>query len=115
MTRTLTFFCIASLCASGLVSCELIDRGSGGTQVKHPTVDQMAELEKQWGVKPREARFRPPTPAGVDEAPIAAPPQSSATQAVTPEPVPLPPTAAPPAPQPPPQTATPAQIQKLKN
>jgi hypothetical protein len=114
MTQNLTLLCIASVCAFGLVSCDLLGGGSGGTEVKHPTVDQMAELEKQWGVQPRDVRSRYATPAGGGEAPLA-PPQSGAPQIVTPDPVPLPQTATPPLVEPPPRAATPAQIQKLKN
>jgi hypothetical protein len=114
MTQNLTFLCIAFLSALGLASCNLIGGGSGGTEVKHPTVDQMAELEKQWGVQPREVRSRQVTPPGGIETPLA-PPRSGAPQVVTPDPVPLPQTAAPPVFEKPPQAATPAQIQKLKN
>lgn len=115
MTQNPTFLCIALLSAFGLVACDLIGGGgSGGTHVKQPTVDEMAELEKQWGVKPREARPRHAQPAVGSEAPLV-PPQSGAAQPVTPDPVPLPQPAKPPVVEPPTPTATPAQIQKLKN
>jgi hypothetical protein len=113
MTQKLSFLSIAFLSALGLSSCGMFSGGSGGTEVKQPTVDQMAELEKQWGVKPRETRPRRMTAPGGAEMPLA-PPQSGTPQTVTPDPVPLPPTATPPALAPPPPV-TPAQIQKLKN
>lgn len=115
MTQNRFFLSIAFFSALGLASCDMFSGGSGGTEVKHPTVDQMAELEKKWGVQPREVRSRhalPPSGAG-ELAP--APPQSGAPQVAPPDTVPLPQTATPPVFEPPPQPATPAQIQKLKN
>ena len=114
MTQKLSFLCIAFLSALGLASCDLMGGNSGGTELKHPTVDQMAELEKQWGVKPREVRSRQAPLPGGSEMPLA-PPRSGASQVVTPDPVPLPQPATPPVFEQPPQAATPAQIQKLKN
>ena len=116
MKLNLFFLCVAAPGAFMLASCGLIDGGSGGTQLKNPTVEQMAQLEKEWGVKPREVRPRGLPSAGETES-LGAPPRSAAPQVVTPDPVPLPQTqtAAPPVFEQAPQAATPAQIQRLKN
>ena len=115
MKLNLSSLWIAILCVTGLSSCNSMGGNSGGTELKEPTVEQMAELEKQWGVKPRESHTRPFLPPS--EGTIAAPMQPSpAAPIIVPDPAPLPQTqtAAPPVFETPP-AATPAQIQKLKN
>ncbi len=115
MKLNLSSFCIAFLSAFTLASCHLIGSSSGGTQVKNPTVDQMTEMEKQWGVQPHTGRSRQSIPSGGSNVSVPTP-HSAAPQTIIPEPVPLPQTqtAVPPVFESPP-AATPAQIQKLKN
>jgi hypothetical protein len=107
--------CIAFLSATGLVSCGLVQGGSGGTAVHNPTVEEMAQMEKRWGLEPHGTRPRFNTPAG--DASPASSSHYAAPQNTVPETAPLPQTqaAAPPVLEPPSQVVTPAQIQKLKN
>lgn len=114
MKPTLFAFCIACLSVFALVSCEFTDSGSGGTHVKNPTVEEMAAMEKQWGVQPRTERTRPLLPASTGDSPISAP--TAPPRNPVPEPAPLPqtPEVVPPVFEPPPG-ATPDQIQKLRN
>jgi hypothetical protein len=110
------FLRLSILGALGLASCDMFDSGSGGRSVNNPTVEQMAQLEKQWGVEPRDIRPRRST-APVGSEPSGSAIQSGTPQVAAPEPAPLPPTqaSAPPVYQQAPPAATPAQIQKLKN
>ena len=113
--KYLSHLCIAATFALGLVSCDTISGNSGGTPVNEPTVDQMTEMEKQWGIKPHEGRSRQMVTPGEGEI-QATQPRAAAPQIVTPNPAPLPQTqTAPPPVFEQPQSATPAQIQKLKN
>ncbi len=106
--------CIAFLSATGLVSCGLIQGGSGGTAVHNPTVEEMAQMEKRWGLEPHGTRPRFNAPAG--GASSASSSHYDAPQNAVPETAPLPQSQAPPPVlEPPSQAVTPAQIQKLKN
>ncbi len=87
MKENITRHCIAFCSALLLAGCGLI---SDANAVKDPTVDQMAGLEKQWGLKPRETRTRM-MPAG-DPTPYNPAPELS----------PAPPTNTVPLPDPPP-------------
>lgn len=111
--------CAALMLIAGLVSCN--GGGSGGTKLDNPTVEEMAKLEKQWGVEPREPRARQTTQTNepVQQFIIAPQPAPQPRPTPAPEPAPLPPTTPTPVPplfEPPPQpTVTPDQINKLKN
>lgn len=43
-----------------VIGCETSSTGgtSGGRVIMYPTVDQMARLEREWGVEPRQVRAR---------------------------------------------------------
>ncbi|HEY2573288.1 MAG TPA: hypothetical protein VGH65_04435 [Verrucomicrobiaceae bacterium] len=116
MKHFLSSLCLASFSALALVSCDMFSGGnSGGTELKNPTVDQMTQLEKEWGVPPREAhshRYANPN----DNLPPGIAPPTGAPQSAPPATAPLPqtPSAAPPVFEQAPQSATPAQIEKLK-
>ena len=64
--KLIRFFCAAAIPALALVSCN--GYGSSGAEVvKEPTVDQMRDMEKGWGMKPHTPsvqRFSPPADAG---------------------------------------------------
>lgn len=71
------------LLAACLSSCASSSSSSGGQVIKYPTVDEMASLESQWGMQPRQIKPRirqaepgdiisPSAPAAVP-APAAAP------------------------------------------
>ncbi len=101
MKETITCHCLAALGALILSGCGLTGEANS---VKDPTVDQMADLEKQWGLKPRETRprYSPDT----DPSPSAPSPASFAQPQAT-EPVPFPSAPVTPAatiPSPPPET-----------
>ncbi|MCE9519424.1 MAG: hypothetical protein K8R87_07725 [Verrucomicrobia bacterium] len=106
-------FGIALLSAITLASCDFTGGSSGGTHLKNPTVDQMAEMEKQWGVPPKPDRSRQLRPAGTDNATPAT--SSAPAQINSPAPVPLPQTepVVPPVFEPPPSITT-DQLQLLK-
>lgn len=111
MNLNLSAFCITLLSSFALVSCELTGGSSGGSHIVNPTVDQMAEMEKKWGVQPHTDRSRQLPPSREGDAPVSAPPQTFVPEPV---PAPLPQTTVPPVFELPP-SATPDQIQKLKN
>lgn len=113
MKLNLSTFGITFLGALALASCEFTGGSSGGTHLKNPTVEQMTEMEKQWGVPPRPDRSRQPPPAGTDNA-IPAPGPAPA-RVIPSEPAPLPQTepVVPPVFEPPPSITT-DQLQLLK-
>jgi hypothetical protein len=117
MKFILSSLCLATFSALALVSCDMLSGGnSGGTELKNPTVEQMSQLEKEWGVPAREGRSRRNS-APVDTLPPGVAPQTGAPQNIPPTPAPLPPTTSttPPVFNQAPPSATPAQIEKLKN
>ncbi|MEI6535054.1 MAG: hypothetical protein WCN98_06935 [Verrucomicrobiaceae bacterium] len=98
MKGTIICHSIAALSALILTGCNL---GGEANAVNSPTVDQMADLEKQWGLKPRESHPRtvPPTeqpayvpdpPANTVPLPVPSPrpPVPEVPPAVTPAPQP---------------------------
>lgn len=97
MKDTIYRHCCAALCALILSGCGMM--GDPGA-VKDPTVDQMADLEKQWGLKPRETRqrFSPnadpstsaPSPTLSPQPPAMNPVPSPATPATPTQTIPLP-------------------------
>ncbi len=113
-----SLFSLAIFSAFGLASCDMFDSGSGGRAVNNPTVEQMAQLEKQWGTEPRDVHSRRSTsPVGSEPSTAPGPYGTPRVAAPAPEPAPYPqvPSADPPVFEQAPQSATPAQIQKLKN
>ena len=80
-----------------LSSCEGVSSGSSsGTTIYYPTVDQMARLEAEWGMAPREVkpRLREATPmdyyqAATGSAPAPITPAAPAPAAAPAAPAPL--------------------------
>lgn len=102
----------AALCAAAAVlsSCEGISGvDTSGPTINNPSVDEMARLEAQWGMKPREVKPRyreagpadylaPSAPIVQPEAPVVAapapaipPPQEPVQPAIPPAPPAIPP------------------------
>ena len=110
MKRLFLSLSLASFGAFGLVSCAFLDQGSGGIPVHNPTVDEMAQLEKKWGVPQSPSRsHRSPSSGGYEAAP------APGGAAPAPEPAPLPPGAAEPSTLSKVDPVSPGQIQQLKN
>ena len=59
--KRIEFICCSIIAAVALASCSGFT--SGSPSVKEPTTDQMKEMERQWGLKPRETTQRFETPA----------------------------------------------------
>ncbi len=57
MNFRLLSFSAALLAMISLTSCDSFG-GGDGTVIKEPTVEQMARLEKEWGMTPRNAKPR---------------------------------------------------------
>lgn len=115
MNSYLAAFSTVILGSFALVSCEFSDSSSGGTHLKNPTVEQMADMERQWGVQPSTNRSRLMPNVGDGAAPDPAiNPDPSQNFAPPTAPLPQPPATAPPIFEPPPG-ATPDQIQRLRN
>jgi uncharacterized membrane protein len=49
---------VALLAMFSLSSCDSLGGGGDGVVIKEPTVDQMARLEKEWGMTPRTVKPR---------------------------------------------------------
>ena len=90
MKKTFTCHFYAALCALIFSGCGMT---SDSNAVKDPTVEQMADLEKQWGMKPRETRPRySPNAEPSTYAPSGAPTTAPSPPAPALNPVPFPPT-----------------------
>lgn len=84
MKEPITLYCVAALGALFLAGCNFV---SDANAVHNPSVDQMSDLDRQWGFKPIATRPRVVNfgdPAGTEPSPYPSTPPITDT-------VPLPP------------------------
>jgi hypothetical protein len=76
--KRLEFLCSAFLVALVFASCGIFE--DGNPAVKEPTVDQMKDLDRQWGLKPQTTTPRFNAPAETATPPAGIPTFGTPTQ-----------------------------------